>query len=123
MKLARMALLLVVVVSVVSVLYAADSPAKRKPREALQAFNDLIGSWRATGTPEGTREERQKGFWTETLTWGWQFKGNDAWLTVAFDKGKYFTKGELHYLADKDTYELKLTTPDKESLAFVGKLE
>jgi hypothetical protein len=102
---------------------AADAPAKRSAREALKPLNDLIGSWRATGTPEGTREEKQKGFWTETLTWGWQFKGNDAWLTVTFDKGKYFTKGELRYLADKDSYELKLTTPDKESLAFVGKLD
>src|SRR5262249_37920567 len=59
-------------------------------RKALQPFNDLIGTWRATGTPEGTREEKQRGFWTESLTWAWAFKGDDAWLTVTFDKGKHF---------------------------------
>jgi hypothetical protein len=103
--------------------WAADTPAKRPAREALKPFNDLIGSWRCTGTPEGTREEKQKGFWTETLTWSWQFKGDDAWLTATFDKGKYFTKGELRYRADKDDFQLKLTTPAKESLTFVGKLD
>ena len=64
----------------------ADMPVKRTPKEALQTFNDLIGEWKATGTPEGTREEKQKGFWTESLKWRWQFKGDDAWLQVfAFD--------------------------------------
>src|SRR3712207_992209 len=76
---------------------AADQP-KRGPKEALQAFNDLIGDWRATGVPEGTREKRQREFWTESLNWSWQFKGDDAWLTVGFDKGKHFTGGELRYL-------------------------
>ena len=103
--------------------WAADTPARRPAREALKPFNDLIGSWRCTGTPEGTREEKQKGFWTETATWSWQFKGDDAWLKVAVEKGKYFTKGELRYLADKDAYELTLTTPDKESVTFAGKLD
>jgi hypothetical protein len=102
---------------------AADAPVRRAPREALKAFNDLIGTWRGTGTPEGRLEEKQKGFWVESLTWSWQFKGDDAWLTVVIDKGKHFTRGELRYLADKDAYQLTLTTPDKESLAFTGKLD
>jgi len=102
---------------------AADPPAKRTPREALKPFNDLIGTWRGTGTPEGTREEKQKNFWSETLTWAWQFKGYDAWLTATIDKGKYFTKGELRFLADKDTYQLTLTTADKDSLTFTGQLD
>jgi hypothetical protein len=103
---------------------AAAPPADKRPvREALKPFNDLIGTWRGTGTPEGTREEKQRGFWTEKLTWSWQFKGDDAWLTATIDKGKYFTRGELRYLPDKDAYELKLTDKDKESRAFVGKLD
>jgi hypothetical protein len=103
---------------------AAAPPADKRPaREALKPFNDLIGTWRGTGTPEGTREEKQRGFWSEKLTWSWQFKGDDAWLTATIDKGKYFTKAELRYLPDKDAYELKLTDKDKESHAFVGKLD
>src|SRR5438105_2349034 len=77
---------------------AADTAPPRRPKEALQAFNDLIGSWRCTGQPEGSRAEKQRGFWTESMDWQWQFKGDDAWLEVAFDKGKHFTKGELRYL-------------------------
>jgi hypothetical protein len=103
-----------------SVAAAAD---KRPPREALKPFNDLIGTWRGTGTPEGTREEKQRGFWSEKLTWSWQFKGDDAWLTATIDKGKYFTRAELRYLPDKDAFELKVTDKDKQSRAFVGKFE
>ncbi len=102
---------------------AADAPARRSSKEALRAFNELIGSWRGTGTPEGTREEQQRGFWTETINWEWQFKGDDAWLRVALDKGKHFAKGELRYLADKDQYQLTLHTPAKETLTFTGRLK
>jgi YHS domain-containing protein len=99
---------------------SADEPATRK---ALRPFNDLIGVWRATGTPEGTREEQQRGFWSEAITWAWGFKGDDAWLTVTLDKGKHFRKGELRYQADKELYQLTLSTPDREGLVFTGKLE
>jgi hypothetical protein len=103
-------------------LLGGAAPAeKRSAREALQPFNDLIGSWRATGTPEGTREEKQRGFWTESQTWGWQFKGNDAWLTLVIDKGKHFQRGELRYLPEQDAYRLTLTTLTRENLTFEGK--
>src|SRR5262245_59549154 len=119
----RIGLALLAGLVAISAATAADAPAKRSAREALKPFNDLIGSWRGTGTPEGTREEKQRGFWTEKLTWSWQFKGDDAWLTATIDKGKHFTKAELRYLPDKDAYELKLTDKHKESRAFVGKLD
>lgn len=102
---------------------AAEKPGVRTPKEALQVFNDLIGSWRTTGTPEGTREEKQRGFWTETMSWEWQFKGQDAWLKCAIEKGKYFTGGTLRYLPEKDAYQLTLTTAAKENQLFEGKLE
>jgi hypothetical protein len=101
----------------------SDKPAKRTPKEALSAFHELIGPWRATGTPEGTRAEKQKGFWTEKIGWEWRFKGTDAWLRVTFEKGKYFTGGELRYLPDKDLFQLTLTTPAKQSLTFQGSLK
>jgi YHS domain len=99
--------------------FAADAPVKKTSKEALQAFNDLIGSWRCTGTPEGKRKE----FWTETMSWQWQFKGDEAWMKVEFEKGKYFTHGDLRYLADKDQYQLALETVDKTKLAFTGVLK
>ena len=101
----------------------AEERVKRSPKEALQAFNDLIGSWRAIGEPEGTRQEKQRGFWTESLRWRWQFKGDDASLKVAVEKGKYFTKGELRYLPDRDLFQLALTTVANENVAFQGRLK
>lgn len=91
-------------------------------RAALQPFNDLIGSWRATGTPEGTQAEKQRGFWTESITWCWRFKGDDAWLAVTFDKGKYFTSGELHR-ADMNRYRLSLKDTTGHDLVFLGSLK
>jgi YHS domain-containing protein len=102
-------------------LTANPQPAKQKtPREALQVFGDLIGVWNGTGTPMGTREEKQKGFWVEKMDWGWQFKGNDAWIKIDFNKSKNFTVGEIRYLPEKDQFELTLTNTKKEKLTFVG---
>jgi hypothetical protein len=101
----------------------AGDGAKRTPKEALQAFNTLIGSWRCTGMPEGTRAQKQKGFWTESMSWEWQFKKDDAWLNLSFDKGKHFRKGTLHYLPEKDQYRLTLQNTDKEAIDFEGALE
>src|SRR6266850_5429174 len=101
--------------------FAGDAE-KKTPKQALQAFNSLIGSWRCTGMPEGTRAQKQKGFWTETLSWEWQFKKDDAWLNLSFDKGKYFRKGKLRYLPEKDSYRLTLQNTDKETLDFEGAL-
>ncbi|HEV3261010.1 MAG TPA: YHS domain-containing protein [Gemmataceae bacterium] len=102
---------------------AAEKPAKRSPRDALRAFNELIGPWRGTGIPEGTRDEKQRGFWSESITWRWQFKKDDAWLQVKFAKGKHFTSGQLHYLPDRDLYRLELRTAAKETLVFDGPLK
>jgi hypothetical protein len=102
---------------------ADPAAGPKSAKEALQPFNVLVGSWKGTGTPEGTREERQNGLWAETLSWVWQFKGDNAWLTVTLDKGKHFTKGELRYNAGKGNYQLTLTAPDKSTAAFAGTLK
>jgi YHS domain-containing protein len=98
---------------------AEDKPKSRSPREALQVLNDLVGTWKATGTPE----DKPRDFWRETMTWQWQFKGDDAWLQVAFDKGKYYLDGELRYLPDREQYQLTLRTLEKTSSTFVGTLQ
>jgi YHS domain-containing protein len=101
---------------------SADAPAKRTPREALQAFNDLIGSWRGLGAPEN-KAEKQAGSWKETITWEWKFHKDDVCLAMKFDKGKYWTEGQLRYLPDKNAYQLSLNTEDKQTLRFEGPLE
>jgi hypothetical protein len=117
--------LLVLVPFAVLAALNGDSAEKKTPREALKAFNNLIGSWRGTGEPEGTRAEKQRGFWTETIAWDWQFKGDDAWLRLGFDQGKHFQSGELRYLPDKNRFRLTLNTirPTRETLVFEGTLE
>src|SRR4051794_21893804 len=103
-----------------------DAPKTLTPKEALQPFNVLVGSWKGSGMPEGTKEERVAGAWEETVAWEWKFKDKDAWLEVAFTKGKYFTKGELRYTPDKDAKEprftLKFTGADKATSTYVGGL-
>ena len=64
MYLALAALLVMVTAEAVR---PADKAAQPTPREALQKFQDQIGSWRGTGQPEGSREEKQRGFWQEFL--------------------------------------------------------
>jgi hypothetical protein len=96
-------------------------PPKRTAKEALRAFDGLIGSWRGTGQPT-SKADKQK-FWQETIAWEWQFKQDDVTLKCVFEKGKYFTEGQLRFLADKDAYQLTLTTNDKENLTFEGKLK
>jgi hypothetical protein len=100
----------------------ATGPPQPTSKEALQALNDLIGSWRGTATPAGTKEEQQRNFWVETITWQWQFKDKDAWLQVAFDKSKHFTKGTLRYVPAKNNFVLTLTTLAKEEQTFTGQL-
>jgi hypothetical protein len=97
-----------------------DAPAKRSAKEALQVFNDLIGTWKGTGEPKGPLADKGATFWVEKVSWEWQFKGKDAWLKVAFDKSRNFTGGELRYLPDKDEYQLTLRTPAKETVTYTG---
>jgi len=103
-------------------LAGADGPKTAK--DALQPFNVLVGSWRGSGAPEGTKDERAAGAWSQTDEWVWRFKDQDAWLAGAFDKGKHFTKGELRYTPDKDRprFTLTLTAADKSTATFVGVL-
>ena len=104
----------------------APKTAEAKPantREALKPFNLMVGSWKGTGAPEGTREEKAAGLWTETAVWGWGFLDDDAWITIAFNKSKYFTDGELRYDMKKEQYRLTLTTADKKKQTYAGTLK
>jgi YHS domain-containing protein len=119
----RMRRLLLTLTLLAAGIVCGDGPSDKSPREAIKPLNILVGSWKGTGTPEGTLEERQKGHWQETVAWEWQFKGTDAWLVVTFDKGKYFTRGELRYVPAKDQFELVLATVGKDKFTYAGKLK
>ncbi|MBI3823684.1 MAG: hypothetical protein HY289_13525 [Planctomycetes bacterium] len=100
----------------------ADAP-KKSLREGLQAFSEIIGDWKCTGTPVGSKDDIQKGFWTERMSWEWQFKDKDVWLKGVFEKGKNFTGGEVRYVPEKDHYTLTLTTVKKEKVTYIGTVE
>jgi Archaeal TRASH domain len=68
---------------------------ERNSREILKPFNLLVGSWKGTGLPEGSPEERQKGHWQETVHCEWKFRGADVWIEFRFENGKHFASGEL----------------------------
>lgn len=85
---------------------------------ALQPFGSLIGSWKATGYPEGPKDDPANRFWSEKITVQWRIRGNDAWLTFAFESGKHFSTGELHYDTQRALYRFVLTTTDRQSWTF-----
>ncbi len=100
----------------------AQTGKQKSAREGLAPLNDLIGQWKGTGIPKGNPQPKG-GFWTETLDWVWKFKGDDAWLEVSFDKGKYFTRGELRYLPKSGEYRFTLQTTDGKPVVFTGTYE
>jgi len=100
----------------------AQAPGKRTAKDGLRALNDLIGLWRGTGTPAGTKQEQQDGFWAESIAWEWQFKDKDVWFSAVFEKSKHFSKGALRYVPEKNEYSLALTTTAKQEKVFTGAL-
>jgi YHS domain-containing protein len=99
----------------------ADQKESKSSKEALQSFNDYVGTWKGNGEP-GARPAG-KDFWSETVNWKWRFKKNDAWLVMDIQNGKHFKGGELRYLPDKDLFELSAVTNDDKKLVFQGTMK
>ena len=97
---------------------AADKE-ENSAKEALKNLNDFIGEWKGSGAPEKAKPA-SKEIWSETVQWGWKFKGDDAWITLAFKNGKYFKSGEIRYGAEKKNYELTLLDKAGKKLLFDG---
>ncbi len=106
-----------------TMVFGAEPAAKpASAKEALQPFNGLIAAWKGTGYPDGTREERAKGFWVEKIEWSWLFQGEDVSLKVAVGEGKHFQSGELRYLMKPQEYQLRLVAADKSEQVFRGNI-
>lgn len=97
---------------------AADPAPKADAKEPFRPLAPLIGSWKCSGRAD----DKDRTFWNERAEWAWKFKGDDAWFTVTFEKGKHFTGGELRYDPKEKRFTLKLTTADKAEQEFVGTL-
>lgn len=91
-------------------------------KEALGQVQDFIGQWKGNGAPEKARPASSE-LWSEQISWGWKFKGDDAWLVMDLKNGKYWKSGELKYLPDKKIYQLTVTDRDDKKLVFEGTLK
>ncbi|HMP01682.1 MAG TPA: hypothetical protein PKC45_04185 [Gemmatales bacterium] len=98
---------------------SGDEP--RTPRQALHPFNELIGSWRASGEMVPASRGRP---WKETHAWTWRFRDNDAWLEGTITDGQRFRGAELRWRAGSDLFELKMLPADANAdpVVFVGLL-
>lgn len=90
--------------------------AEETPRD----FNKLIGTWKGTGTPEGTPDVRQKGLWTEQQTIIWKFTRDANWIDVQFTDSKLFTKATLRPSNDKKEWTWSATRPDQSTVNYTG---
>src|SRR5262245_33053412 len=99
----------------------AEGPAKVDPREALKPFQGLVAPWKETGWPAGSREEKQKNFWTTLVTWQWQFRDGDVALVAKAEAGKVFTRAELRPSAN-NRYQLVVELKD-EKRVFEGEFK
>jgi hypothetical protein len=121
-RLTALAFLLGLIALVVPAL-AAESADKAASKEALKELQDFIGGWKGNGGPDKPRPGPRDPVWSETVSWSWRFKGDDAWLTLRVKDGKILKSGEMRYLPDKKVYLLTATDPDGKKLVFEGQLK
>jgi ribosomal protein L24E len=95
---------------------AADKE-KTDPRAALAPFNDYIGSWQGDG------KAKKGGNWTETLEWGWKFKGDDAWLIFKAKDGKFLKTGEIRYVPDKKEFAFSGVDVNDKKISLQGAID
>jgi hypothetical protein len=119
----RWLLSLTILFVVVLPLPSEDKEEKRTAKEALQSFNELIGPWRATGTPQtGSPSDKSRGSWKEQIDWSWKFKSDDAWLIFTIKNGKHFKGGTIRYLPDQNQFKVTMETADGKETEYLGQL-
>ena len=86
-------------------------------KEALAQLHEFIGKWNGNGTPAGKKNAVG---WKESFSWGWRFKGDDAWLTLEVEGGKYLKSGELRWDDAKKVFKFTATTKEGQKQEFEG---
>jgi hypothetical protein len=102
---------------------ASDDRPKEEAKEKLKELQDYIGAWKGSGGPDKPRLGPRDPFWNETIDWSWRFKGDDAWLALLIQNGKYFKSGQMRYLPDQKGYQLTLVDKDDKKAVFEGTLK
>lgn len=95
---------------------AQDKKSAQAAREALKELNDFIGQWNGNGQTVKAKPD----LWSETISWGWRFKGEDGWMEMSVKDGKFLKGGELRYLLDKKVYQLTATDAGGKKVVFEG---
>jgi hypothetical protein len=105
-------------------LEAAPSKEQKEQKEKLRELSDVfIGGWKGSGATKEQPKAKDP-FWTEKVTWNWKFKGDDAWLALTFEGGKFLKSGEIHWNAKTEKYELTaVPVQGKDKLTFEGEFE
>jgi hypothetical protein len=113
-------LLILILFGIATTLLAEEGT---KPLAAFQPLQLLIGTWNGGGSPEGTREEKQKGHWSEKLDCSMKFKDKECWITLQFEKGKFYRSGEIRPGKEANTFTLQLITLEEKKWDFSGSLK
>jgi hypothetical protein len=100
----------------------ADEKEKDPTKEALQALQEFIGSWKGNGGPEKAKPTAKE-LWSETLSWGWNFKGKSPALMLEIKDGKLLKGGEMRYLPEKKVYEFTAVDAAGKKSVFEGKYD
>jgi hypothetical protein len=111
--------LLALIVAVTAV--AADKSGIAAAKAGLAPLNDFIGEWKGTGGPLPAKPTDPT--WSETLNWGWRFKGDDAWMVLEFKNGKYYKSGEARYLPETKKLRIILVGKDDKKTTFEGDVQ
>jgi hypothetical protein len=102
---------------------SADKDQRAEKLEALKALNDYVGDWNGNGGPPRGKTGTSKDLWTETVSWGWRFKGDDVWLHVHVKEGKFYKGGDMRFLPDKKKYELTMTDVKDKKEVYEGEIK
>lgn len=89
-------------------------------KKALQEVGDFVGDWKGNGE---AKAGGRTALWKETLSWGWKFKGGDAWIALDAKDGKHLTAAELRYDPARAVYRLTAKDADQKTQVYEGKLD